>query len=407
MAEIAGDIGGLNGIRFQLGQAKGPLDDVVNAIDGVVTHLVGDTGWNGDAAQMFTGAWEQDAAATSVLASNVASACATLATLSGALAEAQNQCDDAARPAAAAGVRFDASGDPVPGQQLSGAALTAWNTYQGAVAAAQAQAQQAREDAKAQLSALLAVLDPTASPDLLGSAEGSSIAALMHDYFYLPTGRKQATLAKDIGSLQSYYRDLKTGQTPLTRREAQLARADVRQVVKSLTAEQSAVETLEAEKLKGKWFNTTISDLLDEEKVDSRLIKIGDQLPVLDVLAATVGTYAQAKYDHELGWSWPHAVAVDGGANLLGIGAEILSAETGPFAPVIGYATTSLFSEYTHNVPWDLDVHNHGVVAGVGLGVGQGFKDLWNNDVVGAGKQIGESAEHPVAAVKSLWHSLF
>ncbi|QMU75735.1 hypothetical protein GXW83_08270 [Streptacidiphilus sp. PB12-B1b] len=407
MTQIAGDIGGLNGIRFQLGQAKGPLDDVVNAVDGVVAHLVSDTGWNGDAATLFTGAWEQDAAATSILASNVASACAALATLTGALTEAQNHCDNAARVAAAAGVRFDPSGDPVPGQSLTGAALTAWNTYQSAVSSAQAQAQQAREDAKTSLSAMLAILDPAASPDLLGSAEGSSIAALMHDYFYLPTGRKQATLAKDIGSLQSYYHDLKTGQTPLTRREAQLARADVRQVVKSLKADQAAVETLEAERLKGKWFNTTISDLLDEEKVDSRLIKIGDQIPVLDVLAATVGTYAQAKYDHELGWSWPHAVAVDGGANLLGIGAEILSAETGPFAPVIGYSVTSLFSEYTHNVPWDLDVHNHGVVAGVGLGVGQGVKDLWENDVKGAGEQIGASVEHPVAAVKSLWHSLF
>ncbi|MBC3840236.1 hypothetical protein GXW82_08645 [Streptacidiphilus sp. 4-A2] len=103
MAEIAGDVGGLNGIRFQLGQAKDPLNGVVNYIDGVVAHLVSDTGWNGDVATQFTGAWEQDAAAVSVLASNVGSACAALGTLSAALSAAQGQCDGAARTAAAAG----------------------------------------------------------------------------------------------------------------------------------------------------------------------------------------------------------------------------------------------------------------------------------------------------------------
>ena len=407
MTEIAGDIGGLNGIVFQMNQATSPLNDVVNALDGVVSRLVGDTGWNGDAAKLFTGVWEQDAAAVSILASNVGSACAAITTLVAALTSAQGECDAAARAAATAGVRFDPSGGPTPGQQLTGAAATALTAYQGAVATAQAQAQQAREDAKAHLAAMLAILDPSASPDLMSASEGASISSLMHDYFYLPTGRRQAMLSKDISSLQDYYKQLKTGQTPLTRREAQQAGADIRKVVKSLTADKEAVEVFETETLKGKYLNTTIADLLDAEKVDSRLIRIADQIPVLDLLAATVGTYAQAKYDHELGWSWNHAIAVDGASNVLGIGVEIVTAETGPLAPVFGYLATSALSEYTHNVTWDLNVHNHGVVAGVGLSVWQGADDTWNNDVVGGVEQAGNAVVHPIATVKKIWHGLF
>ncbi len=92
---------------------------------------------------------------------------------------------------------------------------------------------------------------------------------------------------------------------------------------------------------------------------------------------------------------------------MTGVGVELLTAETGPFAPVLGYLSSSFVNEWTHNVPWTQDIHDNGVVLGVGLASMQGTADVWNNDVVGMGKQVVNSVEHPLSTVKSLWNSVF
>ncbi|MBC3840237.1 hypothetical protein GXW82_08650 [Streptacidiphilus sp. 4-A2] len=243
---------------------------------------------------------------------------------------------------------------------------------------------------------MLAILDPTRARTCWDRG-GVVEAALMHDYFYLPTGRKQAALAKDISSLQSYYHDLKTGQTPLTRREAQLARADVRQVIKPSAPTRRRWRRWRRRSSRGSgstppsptcWTRRSRQPAHQRSGTSCRYWTSSPRPSGPTPRPSTTTSSAGAGRTRRRGRRRESA----------GIGAEILSAETGPFAPVIGYSVTSLFSEYTHNVPWDLDVHNHGVVAGVGLGVGQGFKDFWQNDVKGAGEQIGQSVEPRLAS---------
>jgi len=406
--KIGGDLPGLNEIVYQLGQAIAPLNASTAALDTTVNQLVGDAGWNGDAASSFKGVWDEDAVAMSVLVSSLQNTCSALSTLVETLTSLQGKLDDAQYAAEQAGIKFSATGNPLPGQLLTGAAQTAYTRYLQQVSTAENLAQQARQTAQADLAGILAIVDPNASPDLLNSAGASSLAGLMHDYFYMPTYVKQKALSTDIESLQGYYASLKKGGGgSLTRAERQLARADIRKVIKSVKGDLAAAEEYEAENLKGKWFNTSVADLLGLEKDTSALTRVMDQIPGLDVVAVTVGTWAQMKYDHERGWSWTHALVADGAANLTGVGVELLTAETGPFAPVLGYLSSSFVNEWTHNVPWTQDIHDNGVVLGVGLASMQGTADVWNNDVVGMGKQVVNSVEHPLSTVKSLWNSVF
>jgi uncharacterized protein YukE len=408
LPKIGGDLPGLNEIIYQLGQAIAPLNASTAALDTTVSRLVGDAGWNGDAASAFKGVWDEDAVAMSVFVNSLETTRSALSTLVGKLTSLQTQLDDAQGVAEQAGVRFSADGYPSPGQVLTGPAQAAFEQYLQRVSTADNLAQEARQNAQIDMASALAVVDPGASPDLLNSAGGSSLAGLMHDYFYMPTYVKQQALSNDIESLQDYYASLRMGGGgSLTRAERQIARADIRKVIKSVKGDLAAAEEYEAENLKGKWFNTSIADLLGLDKDASALNRVLDQVPGLDVVALTVGTWAQMKYDHERGWGWTHALVADGGANLVGVGVELVTAETGPLAPVLGYLSSSFVNEWTHSIPWTQDIHDNGVVVGLGLGFAEGTADVWSNDVVGMGKQIVDSVEHPLSAVKSMWDSVF
>lgn len=101
-------------------------------------------------------------------------------------------------------------------------------------------------------------------------------------------------------------------------------------------------------------------------------------------------------------------MVADGGANVAGIGVEVLTAETGPFAPALGYAASSLVNEYTHNVHWSQNIHNDGVILGVGKSVFvDGPEDRWKNDIKGMADKGVQAAEHPVATAKKLWRGIF
>jgi uncharacterized protein YukE len=406
--KIGGDLPGMREIAYQFKLAVAPLNAAAQSLQSTVSRLVGDAGWNGDAATAFKGAWDEDAVAMTVLANALGSTSGALDTLVSTLTTLQGQLDDAQDSAQKAGIAFDAAGDPVPGQSLTAAQETAYTTYLQQVSSARDQASAARQTALAGMASILAIVDPDADPALLNAAGASNLAGMMHDYFYMPTYVKQKTLESDIEGLKEYYQELKMGGGGnLTKAERQLARADIRKVLKSLDSDLEEAQEFEAENLKGKWFNTSITDLLGLEKDANFATRLADQIPVLDALAVTVGTWAQAKYDHEHGWSWTHALIADGGANLVGVGVELLTAETGPLAPVFGYLASSAVGEWTHSVPWTEDIDNHGVVAGVGLAVWQGMDNTWQNDVVGMGREVGNAVTHPASTVKSLWDSVF
>ncbi|TQF05440.1 hypothetical protein E6W39_28405 [Kitasatospora acidiphila] len=412
MAKIEGDIGGLHAIATSLDKLPTPLEGSVKSLDSKADSVVNDAGWHGDAATGFRAAWERDAQAMSAiagLAGQAAGACDTLAT---ALTNAQHRIDDARDAAVKAGLKFDADNDPLPNQDASLA--TALTTYNNEVTGAQTDATNARGDAAATLYAVLAYTDPkiASAPGVLEAPDDMALAALLHDYVYLPDESEKSYLRSIQDNLQKEHDALVAQRaTADGKGERRVIKNELKNVSKALQnvgTDLEAVSRYEDEVKLGKYFNTTGAGLLEKMGADSKWVKIADQIPGLDVLAATVGTYAQAEYDHDRGWGWTHAVVADGGANVVGIGVEVLTAETGPFAPVLGYAASSLVNEYTHNVHWSQNIHNDGVILGVGKSIFvDGPKDLWKNDIKGMADKGVQAAEHPVATAKKLWHGIF
>ena len=112
----------------------------------------------------------------------------------------------------------------------------------------------------------------------------------------------------------------------------------------------------------------------------------------MDVVFAAWATEDMASRDHDRGWSWTHAILADGAANLTGlvVGTEATRIPwIGPaVAPVLGYGSSAAVAEWTHNVEWDQNIHDHGVVTGTLYSIGEGGKKTWNSDVVGVSKKL-------------------
>lgn len=89
------------------------------------------------------------------------------------------------------------------------------------------------------------------------------------------------------------------------------------------------------------------------------------------------------------------------------MGAEIAAVETGPAAPAIGYVAGSAVNEFTHNTHWAKNIHNDGVVLGVGHSVAEGTWNTAKNDVWGMAKTAAKSATDPVGTAQNAWHGLF
>lgn len=405
--KIGGDITGLHAIASKLGTTISPTRGIASSLNGKVNALVHDASWHGAAASSFRGAWERDAVAIEALANMIADAEAAVAELSSALSRAQEHLDTAQNVAAASGVNFSADGNSCSGPKAAVQTLTA------SIRAAKTEAQAARDQAKQKIYPLLALVDPhtPGGPDLLKAQDGAALAALLHDYYYLPEDSARRKLAQKLTALDKYYNEIKhdrkhAGNVRL-KRQLTDELAGMRKDMAAARGDLAAVEAYENQVKGGKWFNTSLGDIFERIGGDSRWIRIADEVPLLDAAAVTVGTYAQAKMDHDRGWSWTHSIVADGAANLTGVGGEILAIETGPAAPLVGYGAGSLVNEYTHSTHWASNIHNDGVVFGVGHSIGEGFVNTIHYDGWDMAKKIETSAADPVGTTKSVWHGLF
>ncbi|MYR07775.1 hypothetical protein GTV32_16355 [Gordonia sp. SID5947] len=141
-------------------------------------------------------------------------------------------------------------------------------------------------------------------------------------------------------------------------------------------------------------------------------LKFLNEIPGIDVAIAGVGAGFQAHDDHDKGWSWKKAVINDGTAAAAGVigGAVAVAAapETMAAGSVVLVATATgmgvgdLAYQTVHE-HWGGDIHEHGVVAGVGHGikcVGVNTGHQIASDTAGLAKDVSASA-------KKLWHGLF
>jgi hypothetical protein len=156
--------------------------------------------------------------------------------------------------------------------------------------------------------------------------------------------------------------------------------------------------------------NTKLSDIgkaiPEIGKFTSKLPDFLKEVPVVDVLATGVAVGFQVKDDMEKGWSGQHAVAADvsAGAAGLGMGALTVAVASGPGILVAAGAGAvavgvGAFVYQGFHEHWSEDIHDDGVVVGIGTGVGHMLQHT-GKEFVDIGKGIG-------GAATSAWHSVF
>ncbi|MGW1912999.1 WXG100 family type VII secretion target [Streptomyces sp. NPDC002076] len=423
---VGGDIGGLRTMAETYKNAKDKLDGVVKPLGSAVDKLVGDAGWQGEAAESFRGKWSEDALAAGGFAELVHAAGEILETLAGALSTCESSLQNAQHIAAGKGVPTDAEGAPLPVMTANPPSaddqktISAMNDYATARDEILHTAQHARLVAAKDLQGLydkVTSKDDSVSPgdkvtlyDALRGlyaydaedARAGGIEARRH----IDAARAEAQAAKkqlrderkvfqqqgrklpDDLPAKSAYRDAVTKVDSL---EADIARAD------------NGSTALPYDRA----LNVKLADAADALRMGKGLEALPDvlkELPVLDVVAAGACGVLEASDDHDKGWSWQHSVAVDEGANLGGLAAgAAVTAGIVATAPIdltagtvaaVGVGSVIIATsvlDHTFHEHWSEDIHDHGVVGGV---------------LTGAGHVASATVDDGKRLVKDVWHGV-
>ncbi|MGW0209674.1 WXG100 family type VII secretion target [Streptomyces sp. NPDC003233] len=418
---VGGDIGGLRTMAETYKNAKDKLDAVVKPLSSAVDKLVGDAGWQGEAAESFRGKWSEDALAAGGFAELVHAAGEILETLANALSTCESSLQNAQHIAAGKGVPTDAKGAPLPVMTANPPSaddqktISAMNDYATARHEILHTAQHARLVAAKDLQGLydkVTSKDDSVSPgdkvtlyDALRGlyaydaedARAGGIEARRH----IDAARAEAQAAKkqlrderkvfqqqgrrmpDGLPAKSAYRDAVTKVDSL---EADIARAD------------NGSTALPYDRA----LNVKLVDAADALRLGKGLEALPDvlkEIPVLDVAAAATCGLIEAKDDHDKGWSWQHSVTVDVGAAVggLAVGAAVTAAlpvEGAVAVAAVGVGSvivaTSVIDHAFHE-HWSEDIHDHGVVGGV---------------LTGAGHVATETVDDGKRLVKDVWHGV-
>lgn len=414
LVPVGGDVAGLEACAAALDRARPGLTGAADTMSTEADDLVGDTGWNGDAATAFRGRWEQDATALVELSTAAGTVSSILTTLAAALSAAQLAMDAAVTAAQAAGLPVTPAG--IPFGPYPPAQVVAVRTFAAASQAAQDAAQQARDVATVELHAVLvAVVPGSGEDDLLSTQDSAALGQVLRGYFTIPEGRS-AELQSKVDALKQTYDDTRYERkhTPKGRAKGELTGrlAELRAERKVLATDAAAAERLASKFPLGKALSVSVADVLGSAGVElgGRAGRLADGLPGVDVVLAAGATWAQARQDHAEGWSWGHAIAADAGSNAVGLGVGLatdLIPYVGPFlAPITGYGAGAATYEATHEVPWGENIHDHGVPGGILTSAGQTASTVWQKDVVEMGPKLVDAAEHPVDTAESIWHGL-
>jgi len=412
---IAGDIGGLQRVSGSLTGVVEEMHGSAEALSKRVDQLIGDAGWSGAAAEEFKGAWEQDAAAVIQLASCVKLAGSVLGTLAAGLQAAQHQLDQAVSDALDAGVPVAADGAVPPGVYTA-PVLAAMTQYSTDRAAAEQAAQDARDEASEMLHDITAAItgEPTS---FLKSADVAILAASLKGYYALPNEYAEDAKSK-LDDFNKRYKDTQYARkhTPAgspEKRALTAELAEMRAERKLLTTDLSAAEKLAGHFKGGHFLGSSLGDIADGLGVlqdGGKMSRLLDGVPAVDVALGAFATWAQAKEDHEKGWSWTHAILVDGGSNAAAIGAGLATdciPYVGPvLAPFTSYGVGAFGYEAGHEGHWTEHITEDGWIKGIGEGFADTGKATWDSDVVGIYHKVGHDIQHPQEAAESLWHGV-
>jgi hypothetical protein len=339
-----------------------------------------------------------------------------LSDLADELDAAQRQLDHAVSAAKSAGMPFGPDDQPVDGPYAGPAATASQQFSVDAKAAFQA-AQDARDTATEILHEIAWAMMSGEGESTLKVADMAALGLALKGYYTLPSefaGDARTTLDK----FNQQYKN-----TQYARKHSPAgskAKAELTAELKEMRAERKLLQTdmAVAERFAdhfkgGKLLSSSLGDLAPSMGMlqdGGKLSRLAGGVPVVDVVLGGLATWAQAKEDHEKGWSWTHAILADGGSNVAAIGAGLATdciPYVGPFlAPVVSYGVGAWTNEAAHEGHWTEHIHEDGVIVGTGEGIWDITKATWNNDVVGMADKVKTEVTHPVDAAKSLWHGV-
>jgi hypothetical protein len=359
---VGGNIDGLARLAGTLYGYAPQVTSVAGALNSQVRAAVGAAGWTGTAASAFTAAWERDsmtAQAVGLAADQVAGIVGWLAVT---LSQIEARLEQAADEAAAHGVPVGADGEPpqVCSAGTGGAppAAAQWlSSYQRFYTASMRAAEMARGQAAGALGAMVRQI--MANP--VGVAGQAVTAAdLLADLLAQPS----ATLRDNARELAEISEELSKWDTTQHSTDDLLDLVD--ETEGKLDSIDTAARAADAEQsVLTKLADYRVGDALGGSEAGI----LGDlrDIPVVDVLAATLGTVLGTYQDTH----GPHpqslgvAVTEEGVSNFGGLGAAAVIGETagGPAGFVAGVVLPSAIDNQLHE-PWAADVHQDGLVKG-------------------------------------------
>lgn len=435
---VGGDIQGLSACSGTLYGYVPQLTDVANALDKKVTQIVGDAGWQGPAASAFSKAWEHDSAGATALGIMISAAGDIVNTLAVNLANIESALEESADKALAHGVPVGSGGQP-PQVCLADPAEESWRvSYQSFWNTCMLAASTARTQAAGALQRLCAAATGEGGDKGLGNTEYTALFDTLAGFFGAQT-RYRAYVESKLPGLK------KTLSQALTdaREEARLAngrfgpwtdqgREDFGDAKTRLSSvEDNLAEAQSTENPFSKAWGFSPGDI---PSVASKLDGMGGlggaarfaaDIPFVDIAAAGAGTYFGAQDDMAHGVPWYDAYPGEAGGNIaavatggwvgglaaggaaaglgaLGAGGLGVTLAAGGAGVLAGGVVAYGVGDFAHNLileNWSGDIHQHGVISGIGLAIGDSAVNT-GKDFVKVGTGIAHGAE-------SLWHSIF
>jgi uncharacterized protein YukE len=432
---VGGDIHGLAAFAGTLYGYVPGMEDVVTALNKKVGQIVTDAGWQGSAAQAFTGNWEKVSAEVNAIGLVVIQAGSIVDQLAADLSKIENALENAAGQAAAHGVQIGPDGQP-PGVCYASPVQENWRVgydsfYQQCKAAA--------ENARVQAAGALLQLSRAITSGHPGQAggdsgdvgtkvvEGNTIADLIADLLATKTAYanqvadKLAEASVDLRKAQNAWLAAQAAARQANGRFGKMP-DDVKAALKDAKSELASVDEELAKAQSGenaisKLFGTRLQDLPGLSKLDDAgLLSKALDLPVVDVVAGGISTYLNAQQDIGKGVpAWlAYPLETGGTVASLAAGTVVATAVGGAVAglsiagaPVLGVAagvTAGVVvaygvGDYIHNYIADFGEQwkEHGAL-GIVTDFGAAGVDTWHD------------TEHLVSDVGSLassaWHGI-
>lgn len=436
---IGGDIHGLSAYAGTLYGYVPRLSDVATALDTKVSHIVGDAGWKGSAASAFTKAWQHDATGATALAVMVSAAGDIVNTLAVNLASIESALEQAADTTAAHGVPAGAGGQP-PQECFADPAKESWRvSYQSFWNQSMLLAATARSQAAAALAQLGTAATDGGGDAGLGKGDYTALFDTLAGFFGAQTRYRAYVEGKLPGLKKSITKAISDAREEAREADGRFGPwtdqgkenfGDAKSQLSSVQDDLAAAEDTENPFTKVWGFSPSdigsVGTKLDGlDGVGGGTARFLGDIPVVDVLAAGASTYFGAQDDMAAGVPWYAAYPGEAGGNIaavaaggwvgglaaggaaaglgaLGVGGVGLTMAAGGVGVLAGGVVAYGVGDFAHNLiqeNWGADIHQHGVILGVGDGIGDSAVKT-GQDFVKVGTGIAHGAEH-------VWDSIF